>query len=126
MARRKIRKFNSISYYENLLSEYFNNNRYIIVENLIKETGYENLEKLTEDEFKMAFGFDCGLVYLQPKSKEMRHEWELDNGKYNDRLFVSHNLPYNSQSTTIQMIETEKAVNDLELNNLFDIKIWLD
>ena len=124
MGRKKIRKHESRGYYETMLDNYFDEHRDEVVQYMLNQLGYESVDALWDDEYRMAFGFDCGWIYLIPRNSEMYHEWELDNGKYGAHIYCKP--PYNSQSTTIQREQVEKAVSDLGLEDKFWISVRLD
>lgn len=124
MGRKKVRKHQSIAYYEAMLKDYFSEHKDDVVEYMLGNLGYDSLDDLWNDEYRMKFGFDCGWIYLIPRDKEMYHEWELDNGKYGAHIFCR--TPYNTQSTTIQREQVEKAVHDLGLEDKFWISVRLD
>ena len=130
MGRKKVRKYPSREYYEDLLEQYFNEHNGAVIPYVIERIGenpaYYGIEDLMNDECRMRWGFDCGWILLYPKNSEMAHEWELDNGKYGAYVWTDRALPYCPQSTTLKYIMIEKAVNDLGLNNEFWISTRLD
>lgn len=124
MARRKVRNYPSKDYYKTMLDTYFKEHHNEVIKHLLDRLGYADLEALQEDEYRMKWGFDCGWTLLTPKNADMRHEWTLDNGKYDVAIFAHPS--YYPQSTTLQRIQVEKAVKDLGLSDIFTISTRLD
>lgn len=124
MGRKKVRNYPSREFYEEMLTKYFEEHRCEVIGYAMDRLGYTSFQKLQEDEYNSRFGFDCGWIHLCPKNAEMRHEWELDNGTYCAYVWCSPS--YFPQSTTIQKVQVEKAVRDLELGDVFYIDVRLD
>jgi len=124
MARKKVRNYPSIEDYEKQFDEYFKEHYNDVVDYVLKETGYSSLEKLRFAEQNMAFGLDCGWVYLCPRNTEMEHEWILDNDKYSAKVYLRD--PMRTQSVTIKRLCAEKLIEDLGLENIFYISERLD
>lgn len=124
MGRKKIRNHLPREHYEKMLETYFTEHQEEVITDLLNTLGYSSLEALRDDEYNMAFGFDCGWTKLVPKNREMFHEWELDNGKYCAEVYCRPT--YYPQSTTIQRVQVEKAVRDLGLGEEFRIVTRLD
>ncbi len=124
MGRKKIRNYPSVEFYEGMLKEYFDNHSGEVIGNLLDTLGYESVDSLLDAERNMAFGFDCGWIHLHPRNHEMRHEWELDNGKYCAYVYVRPTV--DCQSTTIKKVQAEKAVKDLGLGDKFFVTVRLD
>lgn len=125
MARRKIRNYPSMEYIRNVIDNYFEENKNSVIDYLLNKTGYNTLESLQEDEYHGVFGFDCGLMYIEPLNPEWKREWILDNGKYDARIHP-HKMPYNTQSTTLQSIMIHKALFDTCLNEYMYTTTWID
>lgn len=121
---KKIRHFKSKNYYEEAFNRYFVMNRQNVLRHLLEKTGCSTLEELHEDEFGMRWGLDCGFVTLAPTNPNMQHEWELDNGKYDYKIWLRY--PYDSQSVTLKDIQARYMLEDLELTKDFYIDVRLD
>lgn len=124
MGRKKVRLYKSRDFYENLMHDYFKENKNEVIQYILDKTVFSTLEGLRDAEFKNHFGLDCGFVYLIPKNTEMYHEWELDEGKYCAKVYVRG--PFNTQSVTLKELAAEKAVEDLNLDSEFYISSRLD
>ncbi len=124
MGRKKVRKFESKEHYEEVFDKYFRERRLEVIGHLMDSLGYDDFEKLRSDEVNMKWGFDCGWILIYPRDDVMRHEWELDNGKYSAYIFAHPS--YYPQSTTLQRIQVDKAIKDLGLSDMFFAVTKLD
>lgn len=124
MARTKVRNYPSIEHYEKEIEEYFRENQSQVIQYTVHKLGYNSLEELQEAEYNMAFGLDCGWVYLVPHDMDMFHEWELDNGKYCAHVYVRG--PFGTQSVTIKECFAEKLIEDKNWEDIFWIDTRLD
>ena len=124
MGRRKVRNYNGMAYYKNLIEQYFRDNADAILTYTVGKMGFKSAEDMRREELTGCW-FDCGYVMISPTNKEQWHEWWLDNGKINASLGI-FNPAYNTQSVTIQEIMVEKALIDLGLMNDFNIMARLD
>lgn len=125
MARRKIRNYESTNYLREYLNHYFETQSENVIEAMIKEFGFNDLNELREAEYNMRFGLDCGWVWLKTLNKKQEHEWILDNGKY-DAFVTCIRYPYDTQSTTLKNFMLNKAIKDLGLENTYYAYIRLD
>lgn len=125
MGRRKVRHYNTREYYKTLFNDYFVSHNDEVMTEVLRQTGFNSVEELTEAEYRSYFGFDCGWIMLTPKNSEQAHEWFLDDNRISSKMFV-HNPCYNAQSTTITQIMVEKAVRDLGLEDTFYVSVRLD
>ena len=118
---RKKREYNNKEYYKEMIEDFINNNRPRIINHMMSELGYDDMEKLQEDEFHMRFGLDCGWYYLVPKKSEMKREWRLDG-------FEKLRFPtaYPTQSLTVQEPQITLIAEELHLNDEFNIEEYLD
>lgn len=126
MARTKVRNYPSKEEWKANILEYMKENKEALIRHMLNKLGYEDIDSLQEDEYSMKFGFDCGWVNLTPKNKDMYHEWYLDNGKIPDSLWDLANYVYNTQSITIKYPIIEKVVEDMGIENEFNIVERLD
>lgn len=124
MGRKKVRKYPTKQFYEDMFKEYFDAHGDEVIRDMLDRLGYESMEKLRNDEMHMAFGFDCGWTIIYPKNQEMEREWKLDNGRYDYSIFA--HPTYYPQSTTVQKVQVEKAIRDLGLGDTFGCYVRLD
>ena len=115
MGRRKVRYYPTVKDVEAAANSYFGAFRDDVINYMITETNkmmgknFKTLEELAI--FDIAggpmggFGLDCGWVWLEPKNKEQRHEWFLDNDRIPD--YASPKYPYDTQSTTLKEMQVE-------------------
>ena len=125
MGRRKIRNYPSKEYYEYEIIEYMKEHREELLHHMLKILGYEDIDSLREDEYKMKFGGDCGFIKLSPKNREMAHEWYLDNDKIPDYLSDNVSCIYSTQSTNIKETIIKKVLEDTELDKVFSVSEYL-
>lgn len=128
MARKKVRKYDSIDKVEFLLRTYFITKKQEVIDALLKQYGFESVDDLHEAEYKkFFFGFDCGFVYVETKNKEQLHEWELDNDKWSAKVYeYKLNIPYYSQSTSAKMFQLRYALEQLDLTEQYFASMRLD
>lgn len=118
MAKPKVRNYPSIEDYEKIFEDYFRSNKGAIMQYVCHKFQVEDEDSLKEQDF----GFDCGWVHLFPRDPEMAKEWKLDNGDYGARIFDIASKCYGTQSITIKEVILEKAVEDLNLDDVFHIR----
>ena len=114
MARTKVRKYPSTGYVREMINRYFNENRDVVLADLLEKTSFADMNELRDAERRSYFGFDCGWVYLETANPEQYREWVLDNGKY-DAKVGRLDYPFNCQSVTCKEIQLDKAIKDLGL-----------
>ena len=125
MARRKIRKHDSVLIVKSKINNWIEKHDNEIIKNMLDKTGYDSIEQLREDEYHGRFGLDCGWVWLCTKNEEQYHEWFLDNNKYPD--YVSGiDYPYNSQSTTLKEIQCRYILKEMDLEDKYFPYVRLD
>lgn len=126
MARRKVRKYETVEDVRRNLNNYFYLHNNEVIQDLLEKTGFNTVTELQYAEcHTMRFGFDCGWVWAGTKNSAQRHEWELDNGEYSAKV-NRINYPYNSQSTTCKRIQLNKALEDLGLTDQYYAYVRLD
>ena len=126
MGRRKVRNFPSREDYEQQFEDYFSENKHSCIQYAVQKLGFNDVEEMHDAEFSGRFGFDCGWVQLIPRDKEMYREWRLDNGEYSVCIFDIGHKTYPTQSVTIKRLILEKAVEDMNLQDVFIINERLD
>lgn len=125
MARRKIRHYLPTSVIAERINKYFREHKEEVIQNMLKETGFDDLNKLHDYEFNYGFGFDCGWVWVKTRSFEQEREWVLDNGKY-DALVTGLLTPYSTQSTTLKKIMVDDALEKLGMSGDYFSYVRLD
>lgn len=125
MAKRKVRNYESVDVVRNRINNYFETHHDEVIQHMVKETGFDSFDDLWDAEYHMAFGLDCGWVWVYSMNKEQRHEWALDNGKY-DAYVTMIKYPYNTQSTTCKEIQLNKALKDLNMDGQYMAYVRLD
>ena len=136
MPRKKIRKYVSKNYIENIFNDYFETYRDEIIQYMIDQVNlmytdknFKTLEELADFDINGSyyggFGLDCGWVWLKPLNKEQAHEWFLDNDRIPDYA-APHNWPYNTQSTTLKRMQLGRALRCLGLQDEYEIYTRLD
>lgn len=121
---KKVRHFKSKEYYQEAFDTYYLMNHERVLRDLLEKTGCSSMEQLREDEFNMRWGLDCGFVTLAPTNPNMQHEWELDNGKYGYKVWLTY--PYPSQSVTLKQIQARFMLDDLGITKDFYVDVRLD
>lgn len=134
MARRKVRYYPTKGYIENIFSDFFVENRNEVIDYMIMEVNEmmdKNFKTLSElRDFDVyggpmgGFGLDCGWIWLEPKNKEQRHEWFLDNDRITD--YASPRLAYSTQSTTLKRLQLSFALRKLGLGDKYRLYERLD
>ena len=128
MGRKKIRNYPSINAVENKINEYFDTHSEEVISKMLEEFDFDSLDSLWEYEYNhMGMNCDCGFVWLYTHNTSQEHEWILDDpyggyGAYASRF----NYPYNTQSTTLKEFELRHALEALDMNDDYYIKIRLD
>lgn len=131
MARKKVRNYISIEGFEEMINNYFYNQYSNVNKALCEEFGFDNIDDLREFDihgsFFGGFGLDCGFIHVTPIRSEQFREWRLDNdlgvyGAYASRF----NYPYNTQSTTCKKFQIDMALKELNLKDLYSVKVILD
>lgn len=126
MARTKVRHYETVEDVRRKINNYFYLHENEVMKDLLEKTGFNSKEELLDAEcHQMRFGFDCGWVWVYSRNKDQRHEWALDNGKY-DAYVTMIKYPYNTQSTTCKEIQLNKALEDLGLTNQYMAYVRLD
>lgn len=116
------RKFETREYYTNLIEDYIKENKSAIINYTLKQMGYDDVDKLLDDEYHSKWGFDCGWYLLSPKDKEMENEWKKKEDWYQMRCPIALNV----QSTTIQSHQVKYILENLNLNDIFYCHCHLD
>jgi len=122
MGRRSNRKFETQEYYRALIKDYIKSHKQYIINNMMQKTGYDDMDKLQDDEYHMRFGLDCGWIVLIPKNTEMYKEWK----KYEDYEGMICPTAYNTQSITLQEPQVKLILEELNIADLFYIRERLD
>ena len=125
MGRIKIRNYPTREYMKDVFNEYFTEHNGEIIELVLDTFGFNTIEEMQEAEYRGYFGLDCGWITLTPTNKDQAHEWFLDSGRIDSKMFVSNPL-FNTQSTTIKEVMVRKAVKDLGLEDAFYVGVRLD
>lgn len=116
------RKYKDRFYYEDMIKDFISENAQSIIDHMMKQLGYDDLEKLKSDDIHMKWGFDCGFCYLIPKNKEMREEWK----KYDDWDKILCPVAYGTQSITAKEPQIQYIIEELKLGDIFYIHDVLD
>ena len=125
MPRTKNRKHESVTAVAQKINKWIEEHKDEILKNMLDTVGYEDTDKLWNDEYHGRFGLDCGWVWFYTKNDEQYHEWFLDNNRYTD--YVSRiNYPYNTQSTTLKEIQAKYILKNMGLENDYGIYVRLD
>ena len=135
MARRKVRYYPTTEDVANIINNYFKEHREEVIEDMIAKVNrsynksFNTLDELHQFDvygsYYGGFGLDCGWVRVKTMNKEQLREWTLDNGKW-DALVWGISCPYNTQSTTLQEIMVNKALQDLGMTDTYYASVRLD
>lgn len=118
--RRKVRNYPTKIEIENIFSEFFSSHKNEIIDYMLKESGYKDLDSLYQDEMCMKIGY-CGIMWLKPKNKEQAHEWFLDNYRYPDYA-APRPFPYPTQIVDLQELQLKYALDKLNLSDQYNMK----
>ena len=116
------RDYESRSYYNDLIKSWIDENKQAIINYMMYQLKYDDLEKLKSDDISMKWGFDCGFCYLIPRNKEMREEWK----KYDDWDRLLCPVAYETQSITAKEPQVKYIIEELKLSDLFYLYSVLD
>lgn len=122
---RKIRNYDSVDVVRAKINNYFENYHDEVIQDLLDNTGFTNMDELSNYEYHMGFGLDCGWVWVCTLNSAQEREWRLDNGKYDTHVTMIK-YPYNSQSTTCKEIQLNKALKDLHMTDQYMPYVRLD
>lgn len=125
MGRIKIRNYPTREFMQEVFDEYFNEHNDEVMQLVLDTFGFNTVEEMQNAEYHGFFGLDCGWITLTPTNRDQAHEWFLDSGRIDSKMFVRNPL-FNTQSTSIKQVMIEKAVKDLGLGDRFYVGVRLD
>lgn len=125
MGRIKIRNYPTREFMQDVFNEYFTEHNNEVIQEVLDTFGFNTVEEMQNAEYRGYFGLDCGWITLTPVNRDHAHEWFLDSGRIDSKMFVRNPL-FNTQSTTIKEVMVKRALHDLGLDNTYTVGVRLD
>ena len=115
-----------LSEMKKLSENFFRENRAQVMAEIFKFAKVENEDQLWEKENHLAFGLDCGLVYIIPYDKATSKQWKKEDEYKSDHFMPDY--PYRTQSTTLQEIQANMLIEFIKdtFNEDLGIYTWID